>query len=242
MSIPLAKNGKPDDAQTLLIDLDDTLCENNIYFERAIADFISFLDHKEYSREQVRAVINQVEKESILKHGYGLHSFAHSLVEAFERLSKEKVTPELHETVWGFAHRIAEHPVEIIAGVPETLEYLSERHHLIVMTKGSLTEQTGKIERSGLQHYFSAVEVVAEKNKPTYLSILEKYGLAQEYSWMVGNSPKSDINPALAAGLHAVFVPHDNTWILEHEEVDHTPRPAQKLLVLERFSELRMHF
>jgi putative hydrolase of the HAD superfamily len=58
---------------------------------------------------------------------------------------------------------------------------------------------------------------------------------------MIGNSPKSDINPALAAGLHAVFVPHGNTWILEHEEVD-AATPPQKLLIVGRFAELREHF
>ena len=36
-------------AQTLLVDADDTLWENNIYFERAIANFISFLNHHEYT-------------------------------------------------------------------------------------------------------------------------------------------------------------------------------------------------
>jgi len=231
-----------DSRQTLLIDLDDTLCENNIYFERAIADFITFLDHKEHSREQVRQVLNQVERESIIKHGYGLHSFAHSLVDCFERLSVAPITPELHQTIWGIAHRIAEHPMEIIPGVPETLTYLAERHHLIVMTKGNPAEQTGKIERSGLKEYFSAVEVVAEKNVPTYKEIVEKYGLVRDETWMVGNSPKSDINPALGAGIHAVFVPHDQTWVLEHEELAPAPTNGQKLLHLERFEQLRNHF
>ena len=55
---------------------------------------------------------------------------------------------------------------------------------------------------------------------------------------MIGNSPKSDINPALAAGLNAVFVPHGDTWILEHEEMDSAKSPRQ-LLVVERFAELK---
>lgn len=227
--------------QSLLIDLDDTLCENNIYFERAIAQFISFLNHKEMSVEQVREVINQAERESIVTHGYGLHSFAHSLEKSFERLSVEPLTPALHETIHGFAHQIAEHPLEIIDGVAETLEYLSARHHLILMTKGSVTEQSAKIEGSGLKDFFVAVEIVAEKNPSAYRAIIDKYGLLREISWMVGNSPRSDINPALAAGLNAVFVPHDNTWVLEHEELDAAP-PAQKLLKLNRFRDLAMHF
>jgi putative hydrolase of the HAD superfamily len=228
-------------AQTLLIDADDTLWENNIYFERAIANFISFLNHHEYSAQQVRDVLNQVERESIVTHGYGLHSFAHSLVETFERLAVEPITPALHETIRGFAHTIAGHPVEILAGVPETLGYLSRRHHLILMTKGAMAEQTGKVERSGLKEYFAAVEVVSEKDVPTYASVISKYGLLPDTTWMIGNSPKSDINPALAAGLNAVFVPHGNTWVLEHEDVE-SAAPPRQLLVVERFSELQRHF
>jgi len=228
-------------AQTLLIDADDTLWENNIYFERAIARFISFLNHHEFSPEQVREVLNDVERECIVKHGYGLHSFAHALVDTFERLSVEPVTPALHAEINSFCHEIAEHPVEIIPQVPETLGYLSERHHLILVTKGAIAEQSGKIERSGLKEYFAAFEIVAEKNAATYASLVEKFDLNHDSTWMVGNSPKSDVNPALAAGLHAVFVPHGNTWVLEHEEVNAAP-PSQKLLIVNRFSELAEHF
>jgi putative hydrolase of the HAD superfamily len=228
-------------AQTLLIDADDTLWENNIYFERAIANFISFLNHHEFSPEQVREVLNDVERECVITHGYGLHSFAHALVQTFERLSVEPLTPALHETISGFAHTIAEHPVEIMPEVPETLQYLGERHHLIMLTKGAFAEQSGKVERSGLKEYFTAVEIVPEKNVATYTSIVSKYGLVSEVSWMVGNSPKSDINPALSAGLNAVFVPHGDTWVLEHEELA-SAQPPSRLIVVEKFSGLQEHF
>ena len=237
MVVMLDSNG----AQTLLIDADDTLWENNIYFERAIGKFISFLNHREYTPEQVRLVLNDVERDSIVKHGYGLHSFAHSLVETFEKLSSEPITPELHERIRSFAHQIADHPVEVITGVPETLDYLSQRHHLILMTKGHPAEQAGKVERSGLKEYFAAVEIVAEKDEAPYRSSVAKYALEPDYTWMVGNSPKSDINPALAAGLHAVFVPHNDTWILEHEDLASAPA-SQRLLVVDRFGDLRKHF
>jgi putative hydrolase of the HAD superfamily len=226
---------------TLLIDADDTLWENNIYFERAIARFISFLNHHEFSPEQVREVLNDVERECIVTHGYGLHSFAHALVRTFERLSVEPVTPELHAQIHSFAHAIADQPLEHLPEVPETLQYLKQRHHLILLTKGALAEQTGKVERSGLKPYFDAVEIVAEKDPATYAGVLEKYELAHETTWMIGNSPRSDINPALAAGLNAVFVPHGDTWILEHEELNPAP-PGQKLLIVGRFAELRDHF
>lgn len=234
------QNGTP---QTLLIDADDTLWENNIYFERAIADFISFLNHREFTPHQVRERLNDVERESIKTHGYGIHSFANALCQTFQCLSVEALTGELRQQIRAFALSIAENPVEIIAGVPETLQHLTAReHHLILMTKGNPAEQLSKVERSGLKEYFAAVEVVAEKNAGAYQTVAEKYGLGADVTWMVGNSPRSDVNPALEAGLHAVFVPHDMTWVLEHEEIGTPSRAGQKLLKLERFSELQRHF
>jgi len=234
-------NATSNGPQTLLIDADDTLWENNIYFEKAIASFISFLNHHEYTPDQVREFLYDVERKNILSHGYGLISFSHSLVDTFEHLSVEPLTPALRETIRGFAHAIADHPMEILPGVPETLQYLSNRHHLIIVTKGALAEQSGKIERSGLKEYFAACEIVAEKTADTYRTVVAKYELSTDSTWMVGNSPKSDINPALEAGINAVFVPHDNTWLLEHDEVAEA-HPPSRLLVVETFAGLKEHF
>jgi putative hydrolase of the HAD superfamily len=227
--------------QNLLIDADDTLWENNIYFERAIADFISLLDHHHYTPDEVRQVLYDVERVNIRQHGYGMHSFANALVICFEKLSAEPVTAELHETICGIAYKIAEHPMEFLPEVPETLAELSQRHRLFMVTKGNLTEQLGKVERSGLKEYFTAVEVVAEKDATAYRTVVEKYGLVRELTWMIGNSPKSDINPALEAGLHAVFVPHDNTWLLERDEL-RSHASDGRLLQVENFGQLRNRF
>ena len=227
--------------QNLLIDADDTLWENNIYFERAIANFISFLNHHEFTPDQVREVLYDVERENIRLHGYGMDSFALALVACFERLSVEPLTPALHDTIRGFAYAIAEHPMEILPEVPETLADLAQRHRLFLVTKGNITEQTGKVERSGLKEHFTAIEVVTEKDAAAYRGVVEKYRLAPNATWMIGNSPKSDINPALEAGLHAVFVPHRDTWMLERGEV--LPEIGNgRLLQVESFSRLRHHF
>ena len=228
-------------SQTLLIDADDTLWENNIYFERAIARFIEFLNHHEFKPEQVRGVLNDVERECVIKHGYGLHSFAHALVDTFERLSPVPITAELHKQILGFTHQIENHTIEFLPEVPETLAYLSQKHRLILVTKGNLSEQSGKVERSGVQKYFAAMEIVPEKKADVYFDLADKYECDHPCTWMIGNSPKSDINPALAAGMNAVFVPHGDIWILEHEEVNAAPE-GQKLLIVGRFAELREHF
>jgi putative hydrolase of the HAD superfamily len=227
--------------QTLLIDADDTLWENNIYFERAIAAFISFLDHKEHSPAQVRQTLNAVERETILTHGYGLSSFTQSLVDCFERLSPAPVAEEKRERVRGFARAIAEQEIELLPAVDETLADLSDRHRLILMTKGNHAEQADKLARSGLAHYFAAVEIVSEKDPPTYRSVIARHELAPHTSWMIGNSPKSDINPALAAGLHAIFLFHKDTWVLEHAEIDTAPA-GQNLIELDAFAKLKEVF
>ena len=223
--------------QTLLIDADDTLWENNVYFERAIAAFIGFLNHQEYSPADVRSTLNAVERETILSHGYGLTSFTHSLVTCFERLSPTQVTVHNLQRVRSLAPSIAEQEIELLPGVAQTLAELSARHRLILMTKGNQAEQADKLARSGLATYFSAVEIVAEKDPATYRAVIARHELTPHSSWMIGNSIQSDINPALAAGLHAVFLFHKDTWVLEHAAIDPAPE-GQHLLELDSFAKL----
>jgi len=223
--------------QTLLIDADDTLWENNVYFERAIAAFIGYLDHKEYSPAAVRTALNEQERETILAHGYGLTSFSRSLVATYERLSATPVTEHNTKRVRSFARSIAEQEIELLPGVAETLADLSTRHRLILMTKGDQAEQADKLASSGLAAHFSAVEIVAEKEPATYREVMHRHELTPHTSWMIGNSPKSDINPALAAGLHAVFLFHKDTWVLEHAAVEAAPQ-GQYLLELDSFAKL----
>jgi putative hydrolase of the HAD superfamily len=223
--------------QTLLIDADDTLWENNIYFERAIAAFISYLDHHTYSPSEVRQALNGVERETILAHGYGLSSFTRSLVTCFERLSDAPMTEEKTQRIRGFARAIAEQEVELLPGVAETLAELAGRHRLILMTKGNQAEQASKLSRSGLASHFAAVEIVKEKDPATYREVIARHELTPHTSWMIGNSIKSDINPALAAGLHAVFLFHKDTWVLEHAALDAAPE-GQQLIELDSFAKL----
>ena len=227
--------------QTLLIDADDTLWENNIYFERAIAAFISCLDHHEYSPEQVRLKLNEVERETILAHGYGVSSFKKSLITCFERLAHHHFTEEKRDQVASFAQSIIDQEIELLPGVAETLPTLATRHRLILVTKGNHAEQADKLQRSNLQTHFTGVEIPPEKTTQAYQTICAKYELTPHTTWMIGNSPKSDINPALAAGLHAVLVHHPHTWVLEHEQLSPNP-PNQHLLELRSFAALAEHF
>lgn len=220
----------------LLIDADDTLWENNIYFERAIHGFIAFLDHSRLTPQEVRAVLDEVERLM----GYGSVNFTRSLVETYRRLAERDVQDEDVWQVQQFGEQIRTHPLELMDGVRETLDYLSPRHDLLLLTKGDVEEQRLKVERSGIEHYFRQVEIVPEKNVSTYHRLLEDLHVDPRDTWMIGNSPRSDINPALAAGLNTVFIPHPHTWHFEHEEVQNGGDGT--LLTLSAFAELRIHF
>lgn len=228
--------------QTLLFDADDTLWENNIYFERAIAAFISYLDHQVHTPEEVRAHLNQCEHATIAQFGYGVRSFQRSLIACFEQLTATEITSEKHTRIVAFSESISTHEIELLSGVEETLRKLSQRHRLFVVTKGNPEEQNDKVVRSGLTPYFAAIEVLAEKNTEAYRDLQQKYAFEPAATWMIGNSPKSDINPSLAAGLNAVFLPHDFTWVLEHETIERPQSASGKLLELSSFPQLLLHF
>ena len=168
----------------------------------------------------------------------GLFEGDHDFVDV-HRLAERDIRHDDLEAVMRFAEQILEQPIEMIEHVPETLEYLASRHELTLFTKCDPEEQKLKVDRSGLGVYFGHTAIVKEKNAEAYRSLARERMLDPERAWMIGNSPKSDINPALEAGLNAVFVPHAHTWRLEHEDVNTS---SDRLLVIDRFSDLRHYF
>jgi putative hydrolase of the HAD superfamily len=225
--------------QNLIVDADDTLWENNIYFESAFDDFCEFLAHSALSPAQVRAVLDEIEIVNSQTHGYGTLNFARNLTECYHKLVERAVSSDDLPRIMSFTEQILHHPIEIIAGVEETLEYLADRHSLTLFTKGDPEEQKLKLDRSGLAIYFGHTAIVKEKNAASYAALIRDRKLEPGHTWMIGNSPKSDVNPALEAGLNAVFVPHDRTWALERAELREGPG---RLLRVGRFEELRKYF
>jgi putative hydrolase of the HAD superfamily len=224
---------------TILIDADDTLWENNIFFEKTVDHFISQLEHLGYTREYIRHILNETERRNIRQHGYGVRSFRRSLEETYLKLAGNSARREMVQEIERMAAELEATPPVILDVVPETLAYLSKHHRLILLTKGEPAEQAAKVERSGLQPYFDAIEIVLEKEPSTYGRLVEQFKIVKTHGWMVGNSPRSDINPALHAGLNAVFIPHSATWELEKTELE---SGTGKLLILQSFRELRGHF
>jgi putative hydrolase of the HAD superfamily len=224
----------------LIFDADDTLWENNIYFERAFADFVDFLSHSTLSSTQVRDVLNEIELVNSKIHGYGSRNFGRNMQQAYRHLAQREIREEDMAHVMSLAERILEQPIELIAGVEETLKYLAPRHDLTLFTKGHPEEQRLKVDRSGLGAYFAHTAIVKEKDAAAYTCLIAERGLDPARTWMIGNSPKSDINPALDAGLNAVLVPHAHTWVLEHQDLREAPEG--RFLRVDRIADLQSYF
>jgi putative hydrolase of the HAD superfamily len=221
--------------QHLIFDADDTLWENNVYFEQAFDDFCAYLDHSALTPAEIRSILDEIEIENNRIHGYGAVNFGRNLSQCYLRLAERAVEEHDLKRVTALAHRILQQEIELRPGVEVTLPFLAERHDLTLFTKGEAAEQNRKIDLSGLRPLFAHCEVVKEKNRDAYAQLAKARGFDVERTWMIGNSPKSDINPSLAAGLRAVFVPHPQTWTLEREEIRNV---EGRLVVVNQFRDL----
>jgi putative hydrolase of the HAD superfamily len=222
---------------TLIIDADDTLWETEIFYEQSIAGFGEIMAMHGHDREEAERTVDKVERERVPLVGYGPHAFAVNLSIAYERLCArygKAVEREVSQAVHELGQLVVEPPMLLLDGVAEALPWLGERFQLILLTKGDEDVQTGKLARSGLESYFDGVHVVVEKDTEVFHHLIAQYGLEPGQTWVVGNSPRSDINPALAAGIGAVHIPHSCTWSFEQAEIADPGR----VVVLGSFGEL----
>ncbi|MFD4205811.1 HAD family hydrolase [Micromonospora tulbaghiae] len=227
------------DAAVLVFDADDTLWENNVLFERVIDDFLTWLDHPTLDRARIRVVLDDIERANAVAHGYGSKVFLRSLGECLEKLRERPATARERAEIEQLAAALVGHQVELMPGVAETLDDLAGRHELLLLTKGEREEQQRKLDACGLLHHFRAAHIVPEKDADTYRWLAREHAFDPAASWMIGNSPRSDILPARAAGMNAVFIPNENTWVLEHDELDPSD---QRVIRLAAFPDLVQHF
>ncbi|MFF4382410.1 HAD family hydrolase [Kitasatospora sp. NPDC001547] len=223
--------------QILIFDADDTLWENNVLFERVIDGFLDWVAAPA-EHERTRALLDEIEAVNSATLGYGATVFRQSLTDCLQRLNGRTPTADELARIEALLTPLTSRNVELIAGVADTLATLADRHHLLLLTKGDQGEQQRKVTESTIDHHFRGVHIVAEKSVDTYRRLTADLGLDPDRTWMIGNSPKSDIAPARRAGLRTVFIPHQHTWVLEHAELG----PDEATLQLGTFPELLRHF
>ncbi|WP_028465024.1 HAD family hydrolase [Nisaea denitrificans] len=202
---------------TLGFDADDTLWENERFFKLTEERFTELLiDFAEpyHLREKLLAA----ERRNLKVYGFGIKGFTLSMVETAIEVTDERVPARVIEQILSAGREMHAHPVETLPFVRETLEQLAPDYRMVLITKGDLFDQERKLAASGLGELFDAIEIVSDKTAETYSRIFSEAGESPENAMMVGNSLKSDIVPAIAAGSWGVHIPHDLTWALEHAD------------------------
>jgi putative hydrolase of the HAD superfamily len=216
-------------------DADDTLWHNETLYSQAKDQFQELLAH--YGNpERVRQRLDEIEEWNVRHYGYGIKSFALSMVEAAIEISKGQIEAPRLSRILDIVKEMLSAEVKPLGAVEPTLAVLAQQYSLMLITKGDFFEQQRKIERSGLAKYFRYIEIVVDKTPETYQGVLAKYHQEPQKFLMVGNSLCSDILPVLAIGGQAVYVPYESTWA--HENVDESAQAATKYIEIEHLGQL----
>ena len=226
--------GMDDTLTTIGFDADDTLWQSEQFYKLTEARFAGLLA-AHASADDIAARLLQAEKRNLALYGFGIKGFTLSMIETALELTDNAAPGALMREVLDFGREMLAHPVETLPGVLPTLQALSGRFRLVLITKGDLFDQERKLAASGLGELFHAVEIVSDKSQAVYERIFARHGDGAARAMMVGNSLKSDILPAIAARSTGVFIPHDLTWVVEHAEA---PEADPRFFRLERFADL----
>lgn len=214
-------------------DADDTLWKSEDAFQAAEARFAELVAPYAPVGIDVLDALHATEKIDIASQGYGVKAFTLSMVRAAIAMTDGAVTTDVIRQVVDLGANMLVEPVHLLPDVPEVLERVGREVRLVLITKGDLVHQTRKVTTSGLEHHFTDVEIVLEKDPPIYAKLLDRFGVEPNRFCMVGNSVRSDILPVMAIGAHAVHVPYHLTWELERVD-DHT----EDVVALDRLADL----
>ena len=199
-------------------DADDTLWQNEQFYRLTQNRFTDLLaDYAEADDLSNRLL--EAEKRNIKAYGFGIKGFTLSMIETAIEVTEGRVPSTVIHQLVDAGRDLLNHPIEPLPHARAPLEELSGTYRLIMITKGDLFDQERKLAQSGLGELFTAIEIVSDKMVATYERIFARHGNGPQRSMMVGNSLKSDIVPAIAAGCWGVYVPHGLTWALEQDEV-----------------------
>jgi putative hydrolase of the HAD superfamily len=221
--------------EVIALDGDDTLWHSEQLFVATQSDFRDLVaPHVDLDAAELDARLLEVERRNLPTFGYGVKAFTLSLLETAIEITKGEIPAADLQAILDLGKVLIDHPVQLLDGVAEAVDALTDRYRVMVITKGDLLHQESKVARSGLHELFWQVDIVSEKDEATYRRILDRAGIDPATFVMVGNSVRSDVLPVLAIGGRAVHVPYHVTW--ELELVD--PEPHHDFPVLTSISEL----
>ena len=213
-------------------DADDTLWKNEDLFFEAQNEIKDIL--KQNSNNFDKELL-KTEKSNLDFYGYGIKGFILSIIEASAKNSHKELKIESINQIIKLGKKMLNAPVNLIEDVEKVLSILSKKYKLILITKGDLLDQERKIKKSKLEKYFKHKKIVSEKNKQTYLKILDDLKIEPQNFLMVGNSFKSDVLPVLEIGGNGIHIPYKTLW--EHENIN-TNKYSKRYIKLDKILDL----
>jgi putative hydrolase of the HAD superfamily len=201
------------------LDADDTLWHTEVLYSQAekrlSALLAPFLDGDRVAEE-----LFETEMGNLAYFGYGIKSFALSMIETAIRVSGGQIGAQDIQQIVEVAKEMQQAPVRLLDHVGDVIPRLAAAHSLMLITKGDLFDQEAKLARSGLASYFAEVKVVTDKTPETYRALLSGHRIEPQRFLMVGNSLRSDILPVVSLGAHAIHIPYPITWAHEMVSVE----------------------
>ena len=222
--------------KTIAFDADDTLWHNERIFISVKQKYKQLLSEF-HNEDWIEQRLDEAEIRNIKHFGYGIKGFTLSMIETACELTEGRIQGDKIQQIINFGRSMLEFPIDLLETVEETIEELSEKYHLILITKGDLFDQEAKLARSGLGDFFHQVEIVSNKDKQTYEKILTKNKINAKDFVMVGNSMKSDILPVLEIGANAVHIEYETEWF--HEKVSEEELQGKEFTNIKKLSELK---
>ena len=197
-------------------DGDDTLWKSQDFYDAAQAEFERIIGrYVDLADARVHERLLAIEASNIHVFGYGAKGMTLSMIEAAIAMTDARISATDLQRIVDLGVAVLEHPVELLPGIVDAVAEVAKEFTLLLVTKGDLFHQEAKIAKSGLGDWFHRIEIVSEKDVPTYRRVLDEVGIRPDQFLMIGNSPKSDIEPVLALGASAVYVPYHLLWAME---------------------------
>lgn len=211
-------------------DGDDTLWKSEDYYRAAEAAFEQIIGHYiDLADRRTQQHLLAVERRNLRVFGYGVKGMTLSMIEAAIELTGQRISTRHIQDILAIGRATLDHPVDLLDGIRPAVEAIAARHRIVLITKGDLFHQEAKIVQSGLSDLFHRIEVVSEKDTPTYQRVLDELDVAPERFAMIGNSLRSDIAPVVGLGGWGIHMPYHVTWAheAEHDLAENTLRLLQ---------------
>jgi len=193
----------------IIFDGDDTLWRTQVLYDQTKEQFYDLMAEQGFDRKAVRSKLSEIDLGNVEKFGFSKRRFPESLRETCEYFCRSKghpVDPAVLRQVYRIGNSVFRRKPVLMDGAQQVLKRLGKKYRLYLYTGGDPHIQQKKLEYLNLAEYFEAVYVRERKNGAELQSIIHEQGLDVDKTWVIGNSLRSDINPALELGLKCIWV------------------------------------